>query len=249
MISVSLEGSHRDPRPRPASPPRSRVASLPSGRRIVSASLEGSEPTLERGESSLSRSRPPLDEKDKRPFCSPARRTEALNANHSSTAPRSDGVRPPFPTVAVTGVPSANSGHCSAIPDAVAVLWEPATRDETCSAQFPSLFRQLLLTGLHLTTPMAPDPPPAWEGVQRCHVPPRRGTLGASSRRPGPPPSRGPGSPCDSRTSLVHTPALRPGGSGTAACPATAGARIYARLWPTGPTECHHATFGRLYSL
>ena len=30
MISVSLEGSHRDPRPRPASPPRSRVANLPS---------------------------------------------------------------------------------------------------------------------------------------------------------------------------------------------------------------------------
>ena len=128
VISVS------DPRPRPASPPRSRVASLPSGRRIVSASLEGSEPTLERGESSPSRSRPPLDEKDKRPFRSPARRTEALNANHSSTAPGSDGVRPPFPTVAVTGVPSANSGHCSAIRDAVATLWEPATRYETCSA-------------------------------------------------------------------------------------------------------------------
>ena len=36
----------RDPRPRPASPPRSRVASLPSEERIGSASLEGSEPTL-----------------------------------------------------------------------------------------------------------------------------------------------------------------------------------------------------------
>ena len=48
---------------------------------------------------------------------------EALNANHSYTAPGSDGVRPPFLTVAVTGVPSANSGHCSAIPDAVATLW------------------------------------------------------------------------------------------------------------------------------
>ena len=55
---------------------------------------------------------------------------------------------------------------------------------------------------------------------------PQGGTLSTSSRRPGPPPSRGPGSPCDSRTSsLVHTPALCPGGSGTTARPATAGAR------------------------
>ena len=43
-------------------------------------------------------------------------------ANHSTTAPRTDGVRPPFPTVAVTGVPSANSSHCSAIPGAVETL-------------------------------------------------------------------------------------------------------------------------------
>src|SRR6185503_4485905 len=97
--------------------------SRPSTAPRISASLEGSEPTLEQGESSPPRSRPPFDVRDKRPFHSPARRTEALNANHSSTAPRTDGVRPPFPTVAVTGVPSANSGHCSAIPDAVAALW------------------------------------------------------------------------------------------------------------------------------
>ena len=72
-------------------------------------------------------SRPPLDRKDKRPFHSPAYRTEALNANHSSTVPGSDGVRSPLRIVAVTGVPSANSGHCSAIPDAVVIQWEPAT--------------------------------------------------------------------------------------------------------------------------
>jgi len=188
VISVSLEGSHRDPRPRPASPPRSRVASLPSGRRIVSASLEGSESTLERGESSPSRSRPPLDERDKRPFRSPTRRTEALNANHSSTAPRTDGVRPPFPTVAVTGVPSANSGHCSAIPDAVATLWEPATRYETCSAQLPLLFCQLLLSGLHLTTPTAPDPSPAREGIRRRHVSPKEGCSALAAGGPDLPP-------------------------------------------------------------
>ena len=159
-----ISNRSKDPRPRPASLPHSRVASLPSGRRIVSALLEGSEPTLARGESSPSRSRPPLDEEDKQPFHSPARRTEALNANHSSTAPRSDGVSPPFPIVAVTGVPSTNSGHCSAIPDAVATLWEPATRYKTCSAQFPSLFCQ----------PCCPDPPPAREGVRCRHVPPPR---------------------------------------------------------------------------
>src|SRR6185437_2269577 len=115
-ISASLEGSHWDPRLRPASPPRSRVANLPSSGQNISASLEGSEPTLEQGESSPPRSRLPVHVKDKRPFRSPARRAEALNANHSSTVPRTDGVRPPFPTVVVTGVPSANSGHCFAIP-------------------------------------------------------------------------------------------------------------------------------------
>ena len=103
------------------------LPSRPSTAPRFSASLEGSEPTLEQGDSSPSRSRPPFDIKDKRPFRSPARRTEALKANHSSTTPRTDGVRTSFPTVAVTEVPSANSGHCSVIPDAVATLWEPAT--------------------------------------------------------------------------------------------------------------------------
>ena len=46
-----------------------------------------------------------------------------------TTPPRSvgsDDVRPPCRTAAVTGVPSANSGHCSAIPGPVVTLWEPA---------------------------------------------------------------------------------------------------------------------------
>jgi hypothetical protein len=38
-----------------------------------------------------------------------------------------DDVRPPCRTAAVTGVPSSNSGHCSAIPGTVTTLWEPAT--------------------------------------------------------------------------------------------------------------------------
>ena len=106
----------RGPRPRPASPPRSRVASLPSGKRIISASLEAT--PRRKGQTTTT----------------PARRTETLNANHSSTAPGSDGVRPPFPIVAVTGVLSANPGPCSAIPDAVTTLWEPATQYKTCLA-------------------------------------------------------------------------------------------------------------------
>ena len=85
-ISALLEGSQRDPRPRPASPPRSRVANLPSSGQNISASLEGSEPTLEQGESSPPRL--PVDKEDKRPCRSPARRTEALNA---TTPPQHPG--------------------------------------------------------------------------------------------------------------------------------------------------------------
>ena len=66
-----------------------------------------------------------------------------INANHFSTAPGSDGARPPSPTVAVTGVLSANSGHCSTIPDAVTTLWEPATQCRTCSALLQPLYCQL----------------------------------------------------------------------------------------------------------
>src|SRR6185437_16073824 len=55
-ISASLEGSHRDPRLRPASPPRSRVANLPSSGQNISASLEA---TLRRkGQTALPLTRP-----------------------------------------------------------------------------------------------------------------------------------------------------------------------------------------------
>ena len=47
--------------------------------------------------------------------------------------------------MAVTGVPSANSGHCSAIPDAVTILWEPTTQCKTCSALLQLLYCQLLI--------------------------------------------------------------------------------------------------------
>src|SRR6185312_957815 len=151
------ERTQRSPARGPSAPPSDlredlRLArglqSRPSTAPRVSALLEGSEPTLGEAKSSPSPSRPPLDRKDKRPFRSPAHRTEALNSNHSSVASGSDGVRQPLRVVAVTEVPSANSGYCSAIPDAVATLWEPATQCKTCSAllqplycQFPMLLR------------------------------------------------------------------------------------------------------------
>ena len=99
----------RDPRQRPASPPRSRVANLPSSKQIGSASLEATPRRM--GQTAIR---------------SPACRTEALNAHDSAAAPGSDGVRPPHRTAAVTKVPSANSSHCSVIPGPVATLWEPA---------------------------------------------------------------------------------------------------------------------------
>ena len=47
----------RDPRPRPASPPRSRVASLPSEERIISTSLEAT--PRQKGQPALPLTRPP----------------------------------------------------------------------------------------------------------------------------------------------------------------------------------------------
>src|SRR6185503_8591940 len=92
----------------------------------ISASLEAT--PRRKGQTTLPLTRPPYG---------------GINVNHSSTAPGSDSVRPPFPTVAGTGVSSANSGHCSAIPDAVTTLWEPAMQCKTCSALLQLLYCQL----------------------------------------------------------------------------------------------------------
>ena len=81
----------------------------------------------------------------------------------------------------------------------------PATRDGTCSALLPLLFC--------LPRPSGPTSC-LGRGPAMSRAPPERGAQHTMT---------------ESRTSLVHTPALRPGGFGTAACPATAGARICAR--------------------
>ena len=99
----------------------------PRTRGVISASLEGSPPkpsTAPRASASLEAT-PRRKRQTAFPLTCPLK--GGINANYSSTALGSDGVRPTFPTVAVTGVLSANPGHCSAIPDAVTTLWEPAT--------------------------------------------------------------------------------------------------------------------------
>ena len=97
LISASVEGSPRDPRPR----------------KRISASLEDSGPALERvanlrlargqrtcpraGGQSPPRSRPSLGTRDKRPRRPTDHRTKALKASHSATAQRTGGVRLPLP--------------------------------------------------------------------------------------------------------------------------------------------------------
>ena len=94
---------------------------------------------------------------------------------------------------------------------------EPATRDETRSAQFPLLFYQLRLSGLHLITRMTPDPSPAREGVRRRHVPLKEGrsalAAGVSDL-----PLEGSGNSVCLPDLLVHAPTLRSGGAGIATC-------------------------------
>ena len=65
-----------------------------------------------------------------------------------TTSPQRLGLTVPGrhpPTVAMTGVLSANSGHCSTIPDAVTTLWEPTTQCKTCSALLQLLCCQLIV--------------------------------------------------------------------------------------------------------
>ena len=101
----------RDPRKLlPAPSLRSRVASLPSGKHANSASLEGNRlPSGKRTCSILLEAIPQW--KGQTAILSSARthHTEALNANHSSAAPKSDGVKLPLRTVAATKVLSTNS--------------------------------------------------------------------------------------------------------------------------------------------
>ena len=74
----------------------------------------------------------------------------------------SDGVRPPYHIAAVTGVPSASSGHCSAIPDTVATLWEPAAH---CAGVPDTAFATVLPTPRTLLV-LSPLQNPRWAWAQ-----------------------------------------------------------------------------------
>ena len=133
-----------------------------------------------------------------------------------------DGVRPPFLTVAVTGVPSANSGHCSAIPGAVAILWElrrgterarhyspyysanSGRPDSTSSHVRP---RAHLLLGRRSGVATSPSERDAHHSQPGARTSPLEGS-GTSTCLP------------DLLSVHVSTPSR---GSGTAACPAAAG--------------------------
>jgi len=95
------------------------------------------------------------------------------------------------PTVDVTGVPSADSGHHSAIPDAVAAPWDlrRGTRQARHCSHYCSADTD------------HPDSPPTGEGVRRRHVSLREGRPARNGQSPGPSPLfRGPGPPRVPRT-------------------------------------------------
>ena len=129
------------------------------------------------------------------------------------------------PTVDVTGVPSADSGHRSAIPDAVAGLWD--LRRGTRQAR-------------HCSRHYAADtdhsyPPPTGEGSGDATCPSKRGAQHAWTE-PRISPLEESGTSTRPPDLLVCTPALRPGGPGPPRAPPPL---EHAGPWPAGPTERH----------
>ena len=157
-ISASLVGSHRDPRLRPASPPRSRVANLPSSGQLISASLEATR--RHKGQTTLPLTRQLYGGIKCQPLLH-----STQDRWRQAAFPHSGCDRGPICQLRSL---LCHPGRCGS-------TVEPATRDETCSAQLLSLFYQLWLSGLHLTTRMALGPPPTREGVRRRHVPLKEG--------------------------------------------------------------------------
>src|SRR6185312_9853849 len=112
--------------------------------------------------------------------------------------------RAAIPTVDVTRVPSADSGHRSAIPDAVAALWDlrQGTRQACHCSRYYSAYTD------------RPDPPPTGEGVRRRHVSFREGRSARTDGVPRASPFKESGTSACPPDLLVCTPALRPGGPG-----------------------------------
>src|SRR6185436_16052901 len=121
-ISASLEGSHRDPRLHPASPPHSRVANIPSSRQLISASLEATR--RRKGQTALPLTRPSYGGIECQPLLH-----SAQDRRRQDAIPHSDCDRSPVRQLRSL---LRHPGRCGS-------TVEPATRDETRSAQFPLL--------------------------------------------------------------------------------------------------------------
>ena len=147
-------------------------------RGAISASLEGSPPRPSTAPHVSASLEAIHRRKGQMAIHSPARRTEALNSHDSTVAPGSDGVRPPLRTVAVTGVLSTNSGHCSAIPGTVTPLWEPATHCANVRGAAPAAVLPTHHPSLVLSPPQ--NPRTAWA---------RPSEAAPTLTRAGPPPA------------------------------------------------------------
>ena len=158
-ISASLEGSHRDPRLRPASPPRSRVANLPSSGQLISASLEATR--RHKGQTALPLTRPSYRGIECQPLLH-----SAQDRRRQAAIPHSGCDRSPVRQLRSL---FRHPGRCG---NTVG----PAMRDEAHSAQFPSLFCQLRLSGLHLTRAYGPGPASCSGGGPVSPRAPQRGT-------------------------------------------------------------------------
>ena len=141
-------------------------------------------------------------------------------------------------TVDVNGVPSADSGRHSTIPDAVAAPWDMqrGTRQARhCSRYYSADTDQ-------------PDPPLAGEGVRRHHASFREGHSAHTDGVQDLPLEESRTSTCPPDL-LVCTPALRPGGPGPPRAPLPLPLLlVHAGPWPTGPTERHRAVYRRPYT-
>ena len=124
----------------------------------------------------------------------------------------------------MTGVPSADSGDYSAIPDAVAAPWDlrRGTRQAWYYSRRPS------------------GPASLWgRGPATSRVRPR-GALSSHGQNPGPPPFRSPGLPHVPRTFWCAHPHSDQGVRGRRAPPLP---RAHAGPSFVGPTECYRAKY------
>ena len=169
-ISASLEGSHRDPRLRPAFPSRSRVANLPSSGHRISAPLE---PTPRRkGQTALPLTRSSYGGIKGQPL-----HHIAQDKRRQAAIPHSGYDRSPVRQLrSLLRHPGrcGSTGACDAGRDALGTV--PVTILPTPA----------VLTPPHHTYGTGPAPC-SGRGPASPHAP-QGGTLSTSSQRPGPPP-------------------------------------------------------------